>query len=225
MLKVGRGESILHQFCDKATQVDKGMMITNSFSNRHSLLRTALVLLLSATAYSASAQVIPSLKFGPKIAVFGTFTDTKPNYVSFSDFAVYGFSMGGYIQTRHVIGGEVRGSITRWGGDQHEESILAGPRAAMHFGHFSPYVAVLGGGGNAWVRTVPNEPGVHSIFEGTGPQMSILGGLDFHVKNRISLRIGEFSYSKIYLNDRTLSPLSASAGVVYRVNWPKLGGR
>jgi hypothetical protein len=133
--------------------------------------------------------------------------------------------MGGYLQTRHIIGAEVRGSITRWGADQHEESILAGPRAAMHFGHFSPYVAVLGGGGNAWVRSRTTEPGIPSITEDDGPQLSILGGLDFHVKNRISFRMGEFSYSKVYLTDRTLSPLSVSAGVVYRVNWSMLGGR
>ena len=219
----------MHQFCDNATRVDKGMMTKTSFCNMHSLLRAALVLLLSAAAYRAQAQVeIPALKAGPRIAMFGTFTDVKPNHNYLDDLAVWGFTAGGYVQTRHIVGAEVRGSITRWGNTEHEESALVGPRAALHLGSFSPYLAVLGGGGNSWMwNKVPyrsdKPPAV--ITQGTGPQMSILGGLDFHLKQRLSLRMGELSYSKIYLNNRTINPLSASAGIVYRVNWPSRGGR
>jgi hypothetical protein len=198
------------------------MMTTNIFCRKHSLVRTALALLLWAATHSASAQVIPALSVGPRIAVFGSFTDVKPNYVSFSDFAVYGFSAGGYLQTRHVIGAEVRGSITRWGGYQHEESAMAGPRASLHFGHFSPYVALLGGGANSWSWNHPPKPGLPKPvnIEEVGPQWSILGGIDVHFKNRLSLRMGELSYSQIYRSDKTITPISASAGIVYRVNWP-----
>ena len=69
---------------------------------KHFLARIPLVLLFSVTAYSASAQVIPAIRVAPRTAVFGSFTDVKPDYVSFSDFAVYGFSAGGYLQTGHV---------------------------------------------------------------------------------------------------------------------------
>ena len=57
---------------------------------KHLIARFALALLVSVTAYSASAQVIPTLKVAPRMAVFGSFTDVKPNYISFSDYAVYG---------------------------------------------------------------------------------------------------------------------------------------
>jgi hypothetical protein len=204
-----------------AAQVNQRMIIY-FHCKKHLLARNALALLLSVTAYSASAQVIPSFKTPPRIAVFGSFTDVKPDYVSFSDFAVYGFSAGGYLQTRHIIGAEVRGSITRWGGNQHQESALAGARASLHFGHFSPYVALLGGEGNTWAWSNAPKPGLPKPVntEETSPQWSILGGLDIYLKNRLSLRIGEFSYSQIYRKEQTLTPISASAGIVYRINWP-----
>jgi hypothetical protein len=189
---------------------------------KHFLARIPLALLFSVTAFSASAQVIPSMRVAPRTAVFGSFTDVKPDYVSFSDYAVYGFSAGGYLQTRHIIGAEIRGSITRWGGGQHEESALGGVRGQLHFGRFAPYVAVLGGGGNTWSWNHPAKPGLPAPIksEETSPQWSILGGLDVHLKSRLSLRMGEFSYSEVYRRDKTLTPISASAGIVYRVNWP-----
>lgn len=191
-------------------------------SRKQFLARNMLALLLSITAYSASAQVIPALRVAPRLAVFGSFTDVKPDFRSFSDFAVYGFSAGAYLQTPHVIGAEVRGSITRWGGDQHQESALAGIRGSLHFGHVSPYIAFLGGGGNTWAWSNAPKPGLPKPVntEETSPQWSILGGLDIYMKNRFSLRIGEFSYSQIYRKQQTLTPLSASAGIVYRMNWP-----
>lgn len=202
-------------------------MTKHTLCNMHSLLRTALVLFLSATAYSARAQIlIPALKAPPHIAIFGTFTDVKPNYVNFADFAVYGVSAGGYLQTRHILGAEIRGSITRWGGREHEESALAGPRASLHFGHFAPYVALLGGYGNTWQFSNPPKPGLPKPvdIEELSPQWSILGGLDVHLKQRLSLRIGEVSFSQVYRREGTITPLSASVGIVYRVNWPR-GGR
>jgi hypothetical protein len=197
-------------------------MTIYSHRRKHFLARIPLALLFSVTAFSASAQVIPSMRVAPRTAVFGSFTDVKPDYVSFSDFAVYGFSAGGYLQTRHIIGAEVRGSITRWGGGQHEESALAGARASLHFGRFAPYVALLGGEGNTWSWNHPPKPGLPTPvkIEETSPQWSILGGFDVHLKNRLSLRMGEFSYSEVYRKDKTLTPLSVSAGIVYRVSWP-----
>jgi hypothetical protein len=188
---------------------------------KHFLSPIALAFLFSAAAYSASAQIIPALQAPPQFAVFGSFTDVKPNYVSFSDYAVYGFSAGGYLQTRHVVGLEIRGSIARWGGYQHEESAMAGPRASLHFGRFSPYVALLGGEANSWSRTNPSKTGLPTEnIEEVGPAWSILGGIDVHLKHRLSLRMGELSYSQIYRNDKMITPISASAGIVYRVNWP-----
>jgi hypothetical protein len=176
--------------------------------------------LLATTAYRSPAQVIPAFRTPLNISIFGTFTDVKPNKEYFTDLAVYGFSAGGYLQTRHVLGVEIRGSITRWGGGQHEESALGGPRAALHVGNFSPYVGVLGGGGNAWswnYRRTTELPPPRKL-EDTGLQWTALGGLDVHIRHRISLRIGEVSYSRLYVKGKTITPVGASAGIVYRIN-------
>jgi len=194
------------------------MMTANSFCN-HSLLRAALVLLLTAAAYSASAQVIPGLRWTPDISAFGTFTAVKPDVGYYGDPAVYGYSAGGFWQTRHIVGVEVRGSILRLGGLEHEESALAGPRFAMHFGRISPYVSVLGGAGNGWRWSTPPVSGGPRprIVEGLGPQWSVLGGLDVKLSRHIVFRTGELSYSKIYLKDWNLTPLNVTTGIVFRL--------
>ena len=180
------------------------------------LLEFVTVLCLFGVPQIASAQVAPAGRSVGDIAIFATFTDAKPNFRYLYDRAVYGFSAGGFLQTRHVVGVEVRGSLLKWGSDQHEESALAGPRAALHLGRFSPYACGLVGAGNAWSRNLPSEPSF--IIEATGLQWSVLGGIDVRLAHRLRLRVGELAYSKIYLSNRTLSPLNASAGFVYRIN-------
>ena len=86
----------------------------------------------------------------------------------------------------------------------------------MHFGRVSPYACVLVGAGNAWSRNLPDKPPL--IIEAVGLQWSILGGVDIRLAHHLRLRVGELAYSKIYLADRTLSALNASAGFVYRIN-------
>lgn len=190
-------------------------MTTNHFCRKHNLVRIAWTLMFWAAAHSVSAQVIPALRQAPDIRVFSTFTVAKPDFRYLYDFAIYGVSLGGYWQTRHVVGAEVRGSILRWGSDEHEESALAGPRFALHFGHASPYVSVLFGAGNAWSRSLPPE---NKLTEGLGPQWSAIGGLDVYVAHHFSFRAGEVSYSKIYRPQKTMTQLGASVGVVYRIN-------
>jgi hypothetical protein len=144
------------------------------------------------------------------------FTDAKPNFRYLYDRAVYGFSAGGFLQTQHILGIEVRGSMLRWGSDQHEESALVGPRAAFHFHRLSPYGSGLVGAGNAWSRNLPGKPPF--IIEAVGLQWSLVGGVDLRLAHHLRLRLGELSYSKIYLTNRTLTALNASAGFVYRIN-------
>lgn len=192
-----------------------GMMTTNSFC-RISVLQFFMALLVWGAAHSASAQVGPELRRPQDLSLFSTFTDAKPNFRYLYDRAVYGFSLGGFLQTGHTIGIEARGSILRWGSDQHEESALAGPRAALHFGRISPYACVLLGAANAWSRNLPGA--VPGINEAVGFQWSVVGGLDVHLKHHVSLRVADLSYSKIYLSQRTLTQLTASAGFVYRIN-------
>jgi hypothetical protein len=194
----------------------KGIMNRNSFVRKQFVLQFVTVLILFGLPHIASAQVGPSARLAPDISIFATATDAKPNFRYLYDRAVYGFSAGGFWQTRHILGVEVRGSILKWGSDQHEESALAGPRAARRFGRFTPYGCGLVGAGNAWSRNLPGKPPF--IIEDVGLQWSILGGVDFRLTHHLRVRVGELAYSKIYLSDRTLSALNASAGLVYRIN-------
>jgi hypothetical protein len=72
------------------------------------------------------------------------------------------------------------------------------------------------GVGNAWSRNLPGKPPL--IIEDVGLQWSVLGGVDFRLAHHLRLRVGELGYSKIYLPTRTLTALTASAGLVYRIN-------
>jgi hypothetical protein len=179
-----------------------------------------LLILLACTIGRAPGQVMPSIRFGPRIAVFGTFNTLKPDYKYYGDFAVYGFSLGGYLQMPHVLGVEVRGSINRWGGEEHQEAALGGPRASVHLGPFSPYIAVLGGEANSWRWQNPRHTGQPepTLVEGLGPTWSALGGVDFHVRHHLSIRLGEVSYGKTYLKNWTLTPITGSVGIVYRIH-------
>ena len=194
-------------------------MIRNTIGSKYSLV-VGLVLLSWVSTYSASGQVnFPGLHSDPHLSFFGTFTNLKPDYQYYGDYAAVGFTSGAFLQTSHILGFEGRGSITRWQGLEHQETLLVGPRAALHFGHVSPYVCFLGGGANGWRWKIPRLTGAPEpkLIEGFGPQWSTVGGIDVHLAGRIVLRVGEISYSKTYLSNWTLTPISASAGFVYRL--------
>jgi hypothetical protein len=193
----------------------KGIMNRKLFFRKQFVLQFTTALILIGP-HIVSAQVGPAARLAPDISIFATATDAKPNFRYLYDRAVYGFSAGGFWQTRRLLGVEVRGSILKWGSDQHEESALGGPRVAKRYGRFTPYVCGLVGAGNAWSRNLPDKPPF--IIEAVGFQWSILGGVDVRLTHHIRVRVGEFAYSKIYLADRTLSALNASAGLVYRIN-------
>jgi hypothetical protein len=179
-------------------------------------LKLLVILLCSLHGYWASCQEIPSVSQPLRMAVFGTFTDIKPTFQVVGDLAVWGFTAGGYIQTPHVLGVELRGSITKWGGPLHQEALALGPRAALHFRRFTPYTAVLAGVTNSWEYHNPQIP---VATERASPALTVLGGVDFHMSHHISLRLGEVSYSRIHRSDVDLNSFGASVGIVYRVPW------
>ena len=100
----------------------------------------------SAAASAASAQVIPTMAAPFNLSGFGTITTVKPALGYYSDAAVYGITLGGFIQRRPLIGVELRGELLRSGGIEHEEALLTGPRFAPHFEIFSLCVRPRGRG-------------------------------------------------------------------------------
>jgi hypothetical protein len=56
------------------------------------------------------------------------------------------------------------------------------------------------------------------MLGGFGPQWQVLGGVDVRVSHRFVVRMGELSYAKTYVKSWALTPLTASAGIVYRLN-------
>src|SRR5271156_6026142 len=195
------------------------MMTASSFCKR-SVFPAALALVFAAVSHSAPAQVIQGLQSRSNLSIFGTLpVNVTPDFGYYAP-VLFGYQLGGFFQTRHLIGVEVRGTIQRRFNHQHQESALAGPRIALHYGPFSPYASVLGGAGNGWRYLNPPVSGARNPqpVEGLGGQWTIAGGLDFHPTHHLGIRLGEISYSKIDLNNWNLTPLNFTAGIVYRIN-------
>jgi ABC-type transport system substrate-binding protein len=196
------------------------MMTANSL-RRSFLLPTALGLLLSAATCAASAQVVPAMASLGNVSGFGTITTVKPDLGFYGDSAVFGISLGGFIQKRPLIGVELRGELLRSGGIEHEEALLTGPRFAPRFGRVSPYVSILGGLANTWRYSHPPNPEEPPprILGGFGPQWAVAGGVDFHINRQFVFRTGEISYSQTYTkNNWNMTELTVSTGIVYRFN-------
>jgi hypothetical protein len=192
--------------------------MTARFRCRQSLRRVALALLFSAAVCTASAQVVPAFA-KPDLSIYGTLpVNFTPDFGYFAP-VLFGYQIGGFLQTQHVFGLEIRGTIQRRFNTQHQESALGGPRFALRYGPFAPYVSVLGGGGNGWRYLDPPTVGVKNVqpLEYLGPQWTIAGGLDFHVSRRLRFRVGEVSYSKNYLKYWNLTSLNFTSGLVYRI--------
>lgn len=189
-----------------------------------SCLRIALALVVSACASSASAQIVrvaPALYAKPALAIFGSPTaNITPNFPSYGTPLVLGYTLGGYLQTTHIIGLELRGTIQRDLNAEHQESAVGGVRFGLPHGRFSPYVSALGGYGNGWRFRVAPVEGIKppKPIEGNGPQWTIVGGADYHLTHHFAVRLGEISYSTLYLKNWNLTPLNVSAGFVYRIN-------
>jgi hypothetical protein len=179
-----------------------------------------LALLFSAAACGASAQVIPGLDAKPDLSIFGTLpVNVTPDFGYYAP-VLFGYQLGGFLQTQHLLGVEIRGTIQRRANTQHQESALGGPRFALHYGPFAPYVSVLAGGGNGWRYLHPPVVGIVNPqpIEGTGAQWTVAGGVDYHVSRHLRIRLGDLSYSKNYLKNWNLTSLNFTAGLVYRIN-------
>jgi hypothetical protein len=173
--------------------------------------RAAGGLLVFLTPLLAGAQVAPEMRSPPSLHVFGTFTD---GFSSGGRQNNYGYSLGGFVQTRHLWGLEGRGTYLRWGSAESWFDALAGPRVAIHFARFSPFGAVLVGVGHPIARVNGSKSRLES---GNGVEWKVLGGLDYYAARHFSLRLGEVSFAENYALPKGVRAIDFSGGVVYHV--------
>ncbi len=194
-------------------------MTASSFCKR-TICRAALALVFAALSHSAPAQIIQGLQSRNNLSIYGTLpVDVTPDFGYYAP-VLFGYSFGGYLQTPYVIGAEIRGQVQRRQNAEHQEAALIGPRVAIRFGRLTPYASFLVGAGQGWrYRETPilgaKQP---QPIQNIGTQWTILGGADFKLNHRFSARVGEVSYSKLYLKEWTLSPVNFTAGIVFRIN-------
>jgi hypothetical protein len=192
-------------------------MTKSSPSVKKDIYRAAGALLVLLAAHSAFAQVAPPVRYGPHLSTFTEFTAGKPDFGNYGDWAVYGFSMGGFTESPHILSLELRGTMLRSGGYDHTESALFGVRAPLHFARVSPYLSLLGGGAHTWwYSNAPNKGPKPTMKSGVGPQLTAVAGFDVYVNRSISMRVGELSYSDVIVGSRSMTSLTASGGIVYR---------
>lgn len=161
------------------------------------------------------AQVGPAMRIPLSVHLFGTSTAGISSGPNANNTGSLGYSLGGFIQTPHVFGAEVRGSYLRWGSDQQRFDALGGFRAARHYSRFSPYGVVLAGIGHPIIRTNgPKSPQESN----DGFEWKLGGGVDLYSGRHWSLRAGEVSYSIVYaLPGRSISSFDFSGGIVYHI--------
>jgi hypothetical protein len=169
------------------------------------------ILFLLFTPLIGRAQVGPEMRGPLAIHLFGTYTYGSSDGGTHNN---YGYSLGGFVQTSHLWGLEVRGTYLRWGSDESRFDALAGPRVAIHFARFSPYGAVLVGVGHPIARL--NGP-KSKLQSGNGAEVKLLGGVDYYATHHLSIRLGEISFAEYYALPKGVSAIDVSAGLVYHL--------
>ena len=193
-------------------------------------IHALILILFSAGAASASAQVVPAATRGQfALDAGGLFSVFQPDYAGTTNSVgipiaqtspnrLYG--IGAFVDVKFTrwVQVEAEGRWLRFNqfADINEDNYLIGPRIPIHHFKFmraTPYGKVLVGYGrmnfennDAWGRFTDIAYG---------------GGVDFKLAKRISAR-GDFEYQEwpSWLSS-ALYPYGASAGVSYRI----LGGR
>jgi hypothetical protein len=170
-------------------------------------------LLFIFTPLLARAQVAPEMRSPPSLHVFGNYTYGSSDWGTSHNF---GYSLGAFVQTRHLWGLELRGDYLRWGSDNSRFDVVAGPRVAIHFARFSTYGAVLVGAGHPIERVKGPK---FRLESGTGAELKLLGGVDYYATHHLSLRLGEISFSEYYALPQGVSAIDVSAGLVYHLQF------
>jgi len=164
-------------------------------------------------ALPSHSQVAPAAEGGGvgRIYIFGEFSASRPNY---GDQFLYGPTIGGDFQLNRWIAAEARGSLLRWGPSPfHQDFALFGPRIQYPLRRLVPYGAFDVGVAHA---VYPTSYTNGTITSSDAFAWEIIGGADYKLNHRWSLRLGEFSYGSIRVLNG-LNPKTISSGVVFRL--------
>jgi hypothetical protein len=200
-----------HRAPDQILNLDRGVLMKR-LGTLIVVITWIIIISVSFTLPSCS-QVSPSATGGGfgQIRLFGEFTASRPNYGT--DFLL-GPTFGGDVQFNRWIAGEARGSLLRWGPSRyHQDFALFGPRLQYPIGRLVPYGAFDLGIGHA---VYPAVNGLPTLTSSNGFAWEIIGGADYKLNHRWSLRLGEFTYGSIHVIGG-LNPWSFSSGVVFRL--------
>jgi hypothetical protein len=164
-----------------------------------------MALILLFTSNLAWGQVQPAARGGAENGIYALFSSSRPNY---GNDWLFGGTWGGYLQWHKFIGLDGRVIVTRWGpSPNHQYLGVIGPRVAFGRGRWAVYASGEGGIGHA------RYPG----GDGYGGSWLLTTGVDYHMRPRIKLRLGEFGYGGISVLDHGLNPKILSAGIVIKV--------
>jgi hypothetical protein len=168
-------------------------------------LYICLILLLLKWQPLVQAQTAPSATGGANSGVYALFDGGRPN---FGSNWLVGGTVGGYFQSKSLLGLDGKVAALRWGPSQdHQYFALIGPRFAFNRGRWTSFGTAEGGIGHA------------RYFDGSGYGASwmLTGGLDIRINSRLRWRVGQFSYGGIDVLNHGLNPKIISSGVVIKL--------
>lgn len=111
------------------------------------------------------------------------------------------------------MGADGRFMILRWGpSEDHQYFGVIGPRFAYSRGRWTGFGSAEGGLGHARY----SAPSFSHTIGKTAPTWWICGGVDYELRPRMTVRVGEFDYGGISVLQNGLNPKVISAGIVIR---------
>ena len=173
------------------------------------VLMYAIVPAFAQTQYSGTALT-------PKKAIYLLASAGRPNY---GREAIYGATVGGYVQWGPVVGVDARFMDLPFGATGvHQFFIGAGPRVRVTKGRFQIFGSVDGGVGHAqYTEDIEANSLYHASGAGSSFSYFLTGGADYVLTRRLSIRLGEFNYGSIQVLNDGLNPKIFSSGIVLKV--------
>lgn len=182
--------------------------------NKRSLVVLSLAALFFAATSQLLGQALPTASRAGLLQAGGGVSSAQGD-----EFSQRLTGLTGYVtfDFRSHIGAEVDVHVMTLVAPYNfvENTYLAGGRYIWHTGRFTPYVKVLGGIGQAYIKQpsatfVPGAPATTAAFAGGG-------GLDIRLPYRINVRAIDFEYQMWPgFGAKGLNPSMLTCGAAYR---------